>query len=81
MLTTQASDRDLLVRIDERTAALQADFAELKLDVKEKADAARVAKLERRVGKNERRLSYICGGLIVIEALLRFVKLPGLLSH
>ena len=73
-----ASDHELLVRIDERVAALQTDFAELKHDVKAKAEATTVTKLAVRVGKIERRMSYICGGLLVLEALLRYVKLPGL---
>lgn len=74
---TQASDRELLIRIDERTAALQTDFTEMKRDVKEKASIATVNKLERRVGRNDRRISYICGGLMLIDQLLRFVPIPG----
>lgn len=81
MPTTQASDRELLVRIDERVAALQAVVLELKKDVKEKADATRLTKLESRVTKNDRKLSYICGGFVVLEALLKFVKLPAILGH
>lgn len=78
---TQASDRELLIRIDERIASLQTDFVELKQDVKEKASITSVNKLQRRVNKNDRRLSYICGGLIVIEAAMKYLKLPWLPSH
>lgn len=67
------TDRELLVRIDERTL-------EMKESLIAKADAERVARLEKRQDKAEqkqdssdRKLNYILGGLVVFEAALKFV--------
>lgn len=77
----QLNDQDLMVlivRIDERTEAIQKNFTKIEKAVEEKADSDRVERLEERVSKSEdkhektdRKLSYILGGLIVGEALLK----------
>ncbi len=79
-MPAQLNDHDLLVRIDARTETLQQDSLEIKEELKAKADAERVARIEVRQDKSEarqetaeRKLNYILGGLVVFEAALKFV--------
>lgn len=65
-------DHDLLVRLDTKLDQLSADFREMKTSLSGKADAARVDKLESQVEDTKRRLYMMAGGLVVIEALLRY---------
>ncbi len=76
----QMNDHDLLVRIDARTEALQEVVAEMKDALTAKADAAWVTRIEARqektelrVSSNERKLNYLAGGLIAVEAALRLL--------
>lgn len=77
-MPAQLNDHDLLVRIDARTEALQEHVSEMKETLTTKADADRVARLEGRMDKSDdnqkqadKKLNYICGGLIALQALLK----------
>jgi len=69
----QLNDHDLLVRIDARTEALQETQLEMKETLHSKADADRVARLEQRQDKSDAKLNYVVGGILALEALLKFV--------
>jgi hypothetical protein len=80
MPQTINDDHDLLVRIDEKLGALSEAFLELKESVKAKADTGRVDRLEGRADVTEKRLdghdkklAMLAGGLIVFEALARWL--------
>lgn len=63
----------MLVRLDAKLDALSSSFAEVKLAVASKADAARVEKLENSLEAIKARVYYFAGALAVLECALRWL--------
>jgi hypothetical protein len=70
---TTREERDLLIRVETKLDLLTTTVSEIKAAVGEKADAHRVGKLEDRLEKTERKVYAMCGGLAVVEVLLKML--------
>jgi hypothetical protein len=67
------NDHDLLVRLDTKLDRMSDDFKEVKDSVRGKAEIIRVEKIELRLDDTQRKLYMVTGGLVVVEALLRWI--------